>query len=130
MRVPARRQDGRSIPSDAESDEAALSCPHPVEEGIDLAIRIGELEDSSLAARKLAPNRRVVCASPAYLRQHGEPRTPEEMVATYVQCLRVVNHPKITFSTAMLVIAPEPPRIMNPAPVSTYAPLVLPFSDS
>lgn len=50
-----------------------------IEEGFDLAIRIAELKDSSLAARKLAPNRRVVCASPAYLRQHGEPRTPQEL---------------------------------------------------
>jgi len=50
-----------------------------IEEGFDLAIRIGELEDSSLAARKLAPNRRVVCASPAYLAAHGAPRTPDEL---------------------------------------------------
>jgi len=50
-----------------------------IEEGFDLAIRIAELKDSSLAARKLAPNRRVVCASPAYLRQHGEPRTPQDL---------------------------------------------------
>jgi len=50
-----------------------------IEEGFDLAIRIAELKDSSLAARKLAPNRRVVCASPAYLRQHGEPATPQDL---------------------------------------------------
>ena len=50
-----------------------------IEEGYDLAIRIGELEDSSLAARKLAPNRRVVCASPAYLKAHEAPREPDDL---------------------------------------------------
>lgn len=50
-----------------------------VEEGFDLAIRIADLADSSLAARKLAPNRRVVCASPGYLRRHGTPRTPQDL---------------------------------------------------
>jgi len=50
-----------------------------VEEGFDLAIRIADLADSSLAARKLAPNRRVVCASPEYLQRHGAPRTPEDL---------------------------------------------------
>ena len=51
-----------------------------IEEGYDLVIRIGELEDSSLAARKLAPNRRVVCASPEYLRTHEAPRTPDDLL--------------------------------------------------
>ncbi|MSQ63460.1 MAG: LysR family transcriptional regulator [Betaproteobacteria bacterium] len=50
-----------------------------IEEGFDLAIRIGELEDSSLAARKLAPNRRVVCASPDYLKRHPAPRAPGDL---------------------------------------------------
>src|SRR5688500_10940068 len=50
-----------------------------VEEGFDLAIRIADLADSSLAARRLAPNRRVVCASPAYLKRHGAPHTPEDL---------------------------------------------------
>lgn len=50
-----------------------------IDEGFDLAIRIAELQDSSLAARKLAPNRRVVCASPAYLRRHGTPNVPADL---------------------------------------------------
>jgi DNA-binding transcriptional LysR family regulator len=51
-----------------------------IEEGFDVAVRIAALADSSLAARKLAPNHRVVCASPVYLRRHGTPRAPEDLV--------------------------------------------------
>jgi DNA-binding transcriptional LysR family regulator len=50
-----------------------------MDEGFDVAIVIARLADSSLAARKLAPNRRVVCASPAYLAAHGAPRTPDDL---------------------------------------------------
>lgn len=50
-----------------------------LEAGFDMGLRIGKLEDSSLIARRLAPIRRIVLASPAYLQQHGEPRTPEEL---------------------------------------------------
>jgi DNA-binding transcriptional LysR family regulator len=50
-----------------------------IEEGFDVAVRIAELEDSSLAARRLAPNRRVVCASPQYLARHGMPRVPDDL---------------------------------------------------
>lgn len=46
-----------------------------VGEGFDLAIRIGELEDSGLVARRLAPNHRVICAAPDYLEKHGTPQT-------------------------------------------------------
>ena len=46
-----------------------------VEEGWDLALRIGHLRDSSLVARRLAPIRTVVCAAPAYLAARGTPRT-------------------------------------------------------
>jgi DNA-binding transcriptional LysR family regulator len=51
-----------------------------IDEGFDLAIRIAELQDSSLAARKLAPNPRIVCASPAYLARHGTPVVPADLV--------------------------------------------------
>lgn len=44
-----------------------------VGEGIDVAIRIADLADTSLVARKLAPNHRVLCAAPAYLEKHGTP---------------------------------------------------------
>jgi DNA-binding transcriptional LysR family regulator len=50
-----------------------------LEEGIDLAIRIGELQDSSLIARRLAPNRRVLCGSPDYLARQGVPTAPEHL---------------------------------------------------
>jgi DNA-binding transcriptional LysR family regulator len=60
-----------------------------VEEGYDLAIRIGELQDSSLAARKLAPNRRVVCASPEYLKAHKAPQTPDDL--TRHNCLTTTD---------------------------------------
>ena len=46
-----------------------------VEEGWDLAIRLGALRDSSLIARKLAPGRVVLCGAPGYLAAHGTPRT-------------------------------------------------------
>lgn len=52
-----------------------------VEEGFDVAVRIGQLEDSSLVARRLAPVRLVTCASPDYLQRAGKPATPEELAA-------------------------------------------------
>jgi DNA-binding transcriptional LysR family regulator len=59
-----------------------------IEERIDLAIRItGEL-DPSLVARRIAPCRSIVCASPAYLEAHGIPETPNELV----------NHNCLTYS--------------------------------
>lgn len=48
---------------------------NPPEEGVDVTVRRGTLADSSLIARKLAPARRALVASPAYLAERGEPRT-------------------------------------------------------
>lgn len=48
-------------------------------EGFDLAVRIADLQDSSLVAKRLAPNHRVLCATPGYLAEHGMPRGIEEL---------------------------------------------------
>ncbi len=50
-----------------------------LEEGLDVGVRIGELPDSSMKAIGAGHVRRVVCASPAYLKRHGTPRTPAEL---------------------------------------------------
>ena len=56
-----------------------------ISQGFDLAIRIGELPDSSLKARRLADLRRVVFAAPAYFAKHGRPKVPGDL--TGHQCL-------------------------------------------
>ena len=50
-----------------------------VSEGFDLAIRIGAMEDSQLVARRIAANRRVLCASPDYLRRRGQLKVPRDL---------------------------------------------------
>ena len=50
-----------------------------VEEGVDIAIRIGRLADTSFMARKIGEDKRLICAAPSYLARHGTPRRPEEL---------------------------------------------------
>lgn len=61
-----------------------------VEQRLDLAIRLGGVDTPNLVARRLAPHRRLVCASPGYLATHGEPRSPAELA----------DHNCLTFSYA------------------------------
>jgi LysR family transcriptional activator of dmlA len=92
LRVNASLGFGRAVVAPALAEFAGL---HPavevqlhlsdrplnlVEHGFDVGIRLGELDDSRLVARRLLPNRRVVCASPAYLKRHGAPAAPAELV--------------------------------------------------
>ena len=56
------------------------SMANLIEEQIDVAIRMGQLPSSSLAARQLCPLRRLVVATPAYLAQHGHPARPQDLL--------------------------------------------------
>ena len=62
--------------------------------GIDVALRIGALQDSQLIARKIAPSPRVLCASPAYLAKHGTPLRPDDL-GTH-NCMWMTNSPTWT----------------------------------
>jgi DNA-binding transcriptional LysR family regulator len=59
--------------------EATDRLVNLVEEGVDVALHTGELDDSSLIARKLAMTPVITVATPAYLEAHGEPGTPSEL---------------------------------------------------
>jgi DNA-binding transcriptional LysR family regulator len=61
-----------------------------VDEGFDLAIRSGELEDSSLVARRMASMSLIACAAPDYLATHGEPARPEDLLNH--TCVIDMNH--------------------------------------
>jgi LysR family transcriptional regulator, transcriptional activator for dmlA len=54
--------------------------PPPIsDDGFDVCIRFGEPPDARVIARQLAPNRRLLCAAPAYIARHGQPATPAEL---------------------------------------------------
>src|SRR5882757_8416767 len=50
-----------------------------VAEGVDVALRIGRLADTSFMARKIGEDKRLICAAPAYLARHGTPQRPEDL---------------------------------------------------
>lgn len=69
-----------------------------VEGGFDVALRSAALEDSSFFARKLAVDRRIVCASPEYIAEHGAPATPQDLV--HHQCISFRNLDNWAFHTS------------------------------
>lgn len=78
-----------------------------VEGGFDVAIRNAELKDSTLVARKLAPDNRIICASPSYLIEYGTPTTPEDLRHHQFITLSMIQD--ITFSspTGPITIKPK-----------------------
>jgi len=53
--------------------------PYTIEDGLDMSVQTGEFRDSSLAVRRLATTRYVICGAPGYFAAHGKPRTPEDL---------------------------------------------------
>jgi len=70
----ARENPGLTINIDFSDRQVDL-----IEQGVDLAIRISNLNDSNLQARRICPIGLVLCASPSYLERHGNPRKPEDL---------------------------------------------------
>ncbi len=85
--------------------------------GFDLAIRIAELNDSSLVARRLAPVRRVLCASPDYLAEHGTPATLDDLKKH--RCLPAHNHEswRLEGPSGPVTLRPEGMLITNSSEV-------------
>lgn len=84
--IPAFHQHYPQIRLDAVMNDRFVDL---IEEGYDVALRIGELRDSSLVARRLAPCRNVLCASPAYLDRRGRPARPADLAQH--DCLLYAN---------------------------------------
>lgn len=66
-----------------------------LDEGVDVAVRIGELPDSTMQAIRVGQVRRVICASPQYLAEHGIPQAPDELHAhTIISASSVTPNPE------------------------------------
>ncbi|MEZ5537800.1 MAG: LysR substrate-binding domain-containing protein [Thiolinea sp.] len=70
------QQDNPKVSIDLQLNDRAIDI---VEEGFDIALRIGRLKSSSLIAKYITPIRLVTCAAPSYLQQHGIPSHPDEL---------------------------------------------------
>jgi DNA-binding transcriptional LysR family regulator len=75
--LPAFAREHPAISFDLVLTDALVDL---ITEQLDLAIRVGPLEDSTLIAHRLCPMLARVCATPTYLRKHGHPRTPADLL--------------------------------------------------
>ncbi len=61
--------------------QLSVNPPPLTDDSFDVCVRFGEPPDSRVIARRLAPNRRLLCASPGYLQRFGHPKTPQDLAA-------------------------------------------------
>lgn len=77
--APLIRDFKKSYPQIGVNIELSDRKVDVIEEGFDVALRIGHLKSSSLIAKKIAPVRLVLCASPAYIKKYGNPTCPQDL---------------------------------------------------
>ena len=77
--APAISEFARKFPAVEVQLQLTDRAMNLAEEAFDVGIRLGGLPDARLTARRIAPNRRLLCAAPAYLREHGEPANPAQL---------------------------------------------------
>jgi LysR family transcriptional regulator, transcriptional activator for dmlA len=73
--------------------QLSVNPPPLNEDSFDVCVRFGEPPDARVIARLLAPNRRLLCAAPAYLQRHGTPRVPHDLVGHSMIAIRQGDEP-------------------------------------
>ncbi|MES2972481.1 MAG: LysR family transcriptional regulator [Pseudomonadota bacterium] len=68
--------------------QLSVNPPALTEDAFDVCVRFGEPPEARIIARKLAPNRRLLCATPAYLAKHGTPKAPADLARHTCICIR------------------------------------------
>lgn len=79
-----------------------------MDEGVDIAVRIGELPDSSMQATRVGRVRRLICAAPRYLEQHGVPQTPDALSSH-----RIVSSSPVTPTAEWRLVDNGEPRTVK-----------------
>lgn len=78
--APVISEYSRKYPEVDVQLQLSADPPPLTEDAFDVCVRFGEPPDARIVASKLAPNRRLLCASPRYLREHGTPQTPADLL--------------------------------------------------
>ena len=82
-----------------------------MDEGLDVAVRIGDLSDSSMQAIRVGTVRRVICASPGYLALHGIPQSPEDLAAH-----TIISASAVTPTSEWKMVENKVPRLVKLQP--------------
>jgi LysR family transcriptional regulator, transcriptional activator for dmlA len=86
--APAIAAFARAHPKVDVQLQLSVNPPPLTDDAFDVCVRFGEPPDARVVARLLAPNRRLLCASPAYLQRSGTPRTPHELAGHSIIAIR------------------------------------------